>query len=99
TEELVGDGAIGLAWEQDIADATDRANGRPQDHVDASFRSSFRHGSGGGGGEIRDSSDGAWKDRPAGIGPWPLVDHTREGRASLDEIESVGSTGGKKRRR
>ena len=53
-------------------------------------------GSGGGGGGGGGLENG-WRERPAGVGPWPLFEHTREGRASLDEKQDItngGANGG-----
>ncbi|CAN0167227.1 unnamed protein product, partial [Hapterophycus canaliculatus] len=58
-----------------------------------------RGSGGGGGGRRRGSTEDAWKERPPGVGPWPWLERTREGRASLDEKQMVGTAGGTKRRR
>ena len=36
---------------------------------------------------------GDWNERSAGVGPWPLLEQTREGRASLDEKRRVSNGG------
>ncbi|CAM9139277.1 unnamed protein product [Pylaiella littoralis] len=70
----------------------------PQDGV-AYFRSTFRGGigrsgsSGSSGGDGGSAEDG-WKERSPGVGPWPLSEQTREGRASLNEKQGVSNGGG-----
>lgn len=58
---------------------------------DLSACTNFRIGGGGGGhGEGGDGNfEDDWKERPAGVGPWPLFEQSREGRASLEEKQGI----------
>lgn len=76
-----GGGGGGTSTRQELPDSK-RSLASPQDDVAASFR-------GGGGGSVED----AWKERPPGVGPWPLFEQTREGRASLDDKLRVSKRG------
>ncbi|CAM9549586.1 unnamed protein product [Ectocarpus sp. 13 AM-2016] len=76
-----GDGG-GTSTRQELPDYK-RSLAPRQDDVAASFRG------GGGGGGVED----AWKERPPGVGPWPLFEQTREGRASLDDKLRVSNRG------
>ncbi|CAM9435502.1 unnamed protein product [Ectocarpus sp. 12 AP-2014] len=76
-----GGGGGGTSTRQEVPDYK-RSLASPQDDVAASFR-------GGGGGGVED----AWKERPPGVGPWPLFEQTREGRASLDDKLRVSNRG------
>ncbi|CAB1115033.1 unnamed protein product [Ectocarpus sp. CCAP 1310/34] len=79
-----GGGGGGTSTRQKLPDSK-RSLASPQDDVAASFRG----GGGGGGGSVED----AWKERPPGVGPWPLFERTREGRASLDDKLHVSNRG------
>lgn len=56
-------------------------------------RTSFRGGGSGGGRGGSGTFDDDWKERSAGVGPWPLFEQTREGRASLEEKLCVRNGG------
>ncbi|CAM9420174.1 unnamed protein product, partial [Ectocarpus sp. 6 AP-2014] len=79
-----GGGGGGTSTRQELPDSK-RSLAPHQDDVAASFRG----GGGGGSGSVED----AWKERPPGVGPWPLFEQTREGRASLDDKLRVSNRG------
>lgn len=76
-----GGGGGGKSTRQELPDSN-RLLPSPQDSAAASC-----HGGGGG------IAEDAWKERPPGVGPWPLFEQTREGRASLDDKLRVSTRG------
>ncbi|CAM9951165.1 unnamed protein product [Ectocarpus fasciculatus] len=77
-----GGGGGGKSTRQELPDSN-RLLAFPRDDVAASF-----HGGGGG-----CNAEDAWKERPPGVGPWPLFEKTREGRASLDDKRRLSNRG------
>lgn len=89
-----GTGAGGGMTEEVFSNSKGLAPFPPSEAAGSCMTNSRSGGSGGdagggGGGKFEDD----WNERPAGVGPWPLFERTREGKASLDEKHGVRAGG------